>query len=145
MKNKFDACLLRLKEQAGLPSNKEVAELLGLSEKAFSARRARDVFPEEKLYALAHKRPELNIDVLAVLTGISATGHAKIALLNRAADLLPDHVNDFEGVKQSKANAIAAMAYAQLPERHKALLLNFDKADEFGKQAIEATAKLAAK
>lgn len=65
----FQAALLRLKEHLGLETDKEVAELLGMTVKAFTARKARDSFPEEKLRALAQRRPDLPIDVDYVLTG----------------------------------------------------------------------------
>lgn len=69
MSKKFGEALLRLKQQTQLHSDKAIAELLGLSEKAFSARKTRDVFPEDKLFALAAKRPDLEIDVAYVLAG----------------------------------------------------------------------------
>lgn len=68
----FQAALLRLKEHLGLETDKEVAELLGMTVKAFTARKARDSFPEEKLRALAQRRPDLPIDVDYVLNGETA-------------------------------------------------------------------------
>lgn len=65
----FERVLLRFKEQVGLQTDKEVAALLGLSATAFGDRKKRNAFPEDKLRALAQQRPELNIDVLYVLTG----------------------------------------------------------------------------
>lgn len=69
MNIQFGAALLRLKERTGLQANKQIAELLGMKERAFVARKARESFPEKELYALAAKRPELDIDVTYVLTG----------------------------------------------------------------------------
>lgn len=65
----FGAMLLRLKQQLGVQTNKSVAELLGMREKAFIARKSRNSFPETELYALAAKRPDLDLDVVYVLTG----------------------------------------------------------------------------
>ncbi|WP_198321699.1 helix-turn-helix domain-containing protein [Methylococcus sp. BF19-07] len=65
----FEKILLRLKEQLGASDDKDVAELLGLTDKALSARKRRNAFPEDKLRALAQQRPELGIDVAYVLTG----------------------------------------------------------------------------
>lgn len=78
----FGALLLRLKEQVGIPTDKEVAALLGMSEKAFHARKTRGAFPEDKLFALAAKRPDLRIDVDFVLTGVSAKQTADRMLAN---------------------------------------------------------------
>lgn len=67
--NDFGSVLLRLKGQVHLHADKEIAALLGLSDKAFHARKTRSAFPADKLFALAAKRPELNIDVNYVLNG----------------------------------------------------------------------------
>ncbi|MFP5473082.1 MAG: helix-turn-helix domain-containing protein [Gammaproteobacteria bacterium] len=69
----FGAALLRLKQQAGVQHDKEVAELLGMTDKALNARKARGAFPEDKLFALAARRPDLNIDPNYVLHGPDAT------------------------------------------------------------------------
>ncbi len=66
----FESVLLRLKAELKVPTDKEVGALLGLQEKALSARKRRDAFPEDKLRALAQQRPELNIDVGYVLNGV---------------------------------------------------------------------------
>lgn len=65
----FEGALLRTKEQLGVQSDKEVAARLGLSATAFSDRKKRDAFPEDKLRALAQQQPELGIDVAYILTG----------------------------------------------------------------------------
>lgn len=65
----FDQQLLRLKQALGVTSDQDVAAALGLTKAAFSDRKKRGSFPEEKLYALAAKRPELHLDVLHVLAG----------------------------------------------------------------------------
>lgn len=70
MKN-FEISLLRLKEQLGVPSDKEVAEQLGMSDKALNARKRRDSFPIKEVFALAAQRPELGIDPDYIVTGTS--------------------------------------------------------------------------
>ena len=45
----FDRMLLRLKERLGVSSDKAVAEMLGIGEKALNARKRRDSFPIDKL------------------------------------------------------------------------------------------------
>lgn len=80
----------RLKAALRLSKDKEVAEVLGLGEKAFNARKTRGAFPEKELRALAQQRPELGIDVDYVLTGITSQARAlldaKEARIARAVD-----------------------------------------------------------
>lgn len=75
----FGNVLLRLKAQTGLQADKEIAELLGISPTAFNDRKRRDAFPEDKLLALATRRPELNLDVDYVLTGNTENAIARAA------------------------------------------------------------------
>lgn len=69
--NSFDAKIGRLKGALQLKEDQEVAELLGMGKAAFSARKIRGSFPEEKLRSLAQQRPDLNIDVDYVITGVA--------------------------------------------------------------------------
>ncbi len=69
--NIFENSLLRLKEQLGVPTDKEAAELLGLSDKALNARKRRDSFPTKEVFALAAQRPELGLDPDWIVTGTS--------------------------------------------------------------------------
>lgn len=69
--NSFDEIALRLKQELKLTKDKELAQALGMGARAWSGRKVRNSFPEDKLYALAAKRPELGIDVQYVLTGVS--------------------------------------------------------------------------
>ena len=62
----FEKILLRLKERLGVQTDKEVAAALGLSIKAFTARKMRGAFPEDKLRLLASERPELDVDYILV-------------------------------------------------------------------------------
>ncbi|HRL94725.1 MAG TPA: helix-turn-helix domain-containing protein [Pseudomonas sp.] len=82
----FQGVLLRLKEQLGVETDKEVAELLGMSVKAFTARKARGAFPEDKLLALVALRPDLLIDPSYVLTGdYLSVAQAKLAASHYSA------------------------------------------------------------
>lgn len=83
----FAHALLRLKEQLGVQSDKEVAALLEMSPTAFADRKKRDAFPEDKLFAYAAKHPERDLDVAYVLTGTPAKIHAVMAGVKEAADL----------------------------------------------------------
>lgn len=65
----FDRQLIRLKDALGVTEDQEVAKALGLSKAAFSDRKKRGVFPDDKLFTLSMKHPELSIDVYFVLTG----------------------------------------------------------------------------
>lgn len=140
----FEEKLLRLKQEVKLSEDQEVAALLGLSKAAFADRKKRDAFPDEKLWALAQKRPDLKVDVLAVLTGISSKGHAKIALEEQASKLLPHGANDLASIKKSKVKIKAAMSSKAESEREVLLLESFRQANDQGKNLIEATAKMAA-
>ncbi|WP_231409647.1 helix-turn-helix domain-containing protein [Ralstonia solanacearum] len=68
----FDKSLLRLKEQLGVTTDKEAADLLGMSDKALNARKRRDSFPTKEVFALAAQRPELGLDADWVVTGSSS-------------------------------------------------------------------------
>lgn len=61
--------LYRLKQALDLKQNKDVADFLGLSEKAFSARKNRNSIPEQHLRAAAAMHPDLHLDVDYILTG----------------------------------------------------------------------------
>lgn len=65
----FEKMLLRMKQSAGVRTDREIADLLGMTVKAFTSRKIRDSFPEDKLLALTARRPELGIDANYVLTG----------------------------------------------------------------------------
>jgi len=67
MKTTFVQRLLRLKLQLKVTKDKQVAEALGLSEKAFAIRKCRNAFPEKDLRVLAQQRPELGLDVAYIL------------------------------------------------------------------------------
>jgi hypothetical protein len=81
----FEPALLRLKEQLGVPTDKEAAELLGLTDKALNARKRRDSFPTNEVFALAAKRPDLGLDPDWIVTGYSnrmqADTNAETALI----------------------------------------------------------------
>jgi transcriptional regulator with XRE-family HTH domain len=74
--NFFEEATLRLKQQLQVTTDREVAEVMGMSSRAWAGRKASGAFPEKELYALIAKQPELAVDVGYVLTG------------NRQADLI---------------------------------------------------------
>lgn len=55
--------LYRIKQSLDLKQDKDVADFLGLSEKAFSARKNRNSIPEQQLRMAAAEHPNLQIDV----------------------------------------------------------------------------------
>jgi len=79
--NFFTECLNRLKPVLRVSKDQEVAALLGLSKTAFSERKKRGSFPDRELRALARARPDLNIDVDYVLTGVA---QAALEVINAA-------------------------------------------------------------
>ena len=115
--------LLRLKEQLGIPTDKEVAELLGLSDKAFNARKRRDAFPDDKLLALMAKQPELKIDYDYIVTGIRSSEFEKVAAAH-----MPEHMRE-----PGKT--------ALLSIKEEEIVACYRRANEAGKAAIHAAAQ----
>lgn len=113
-KIKFSWALLRLKEALGIEEEQDIAALLGMSKAAFSARKARDSFPEDKLLALVAKRPDLNIDVAYVLTGDPAQVHAVMSNLRAATDI----ADSMGGSRDEKAARQDAMMEAMRREKN---------------------------
>ena len=113
MEKSFTSMLLRLKEQTGLEADKQVAELLGMAANAFNARKARDSFPEDKLFALAARRPDLGIDPVYVLTGQRSMPDPVRKMFDMAAaTTLSANVSDEvrEGLAAKLADAMRAQA-----------------------------------
>lgn len=100
----FESAMLRLKERVGISSDKGIAELLGMTDKALNARKRRDAFPEDKLFALAAKAPELGLDVPYILTGQMHPEQIKAAL--RMKGVTPAALADELGVKQSTMSQV---------------------------------------
>ena len=65
----FEIITLRLKQALQLKTDKQIAEALGLSQRAWVGRKKSGRFPEEELFALKGKSPELNLDVEYILHG----------------------------------------------------------------------------
>ena len=63
----FSEVLDRLKHELRVSKDQEVADFLGMSKTAFAERKRREVFPEEKLLAVAPEHP--GVDVGYVLRG----------------------------------------------------------------------------
>lgn len=115
MKN-FDEQLLRLKQAVKLTADQDVAALLGMSKEAFHQRKKRDAFPEDKLFALATKRPDLNLDVLGILAGDKK--HAAIKLTVAELEAALEFDNDKSGTiaeRFGRAAAVVEMKHAPLP------------------------------
>ena len=81
----FEQALLRLKQQVGVKTDKEIAALLGLSASALNTRKKRGNFPETELYALAAKLPDIKLDVGFVLHGDHLTQDQRRTLQVAAA------------------------------------------------------------
>lgn len=128
----FDQILLRLKQQLGVTTDKEVAGALGLSKTAFAERKRRGVFPVEAVAVLAGRNS--NIDVDYVLNGVSS----RVAAELRDSIL---QVNEY-----AKAMLVAGGVSEQesayevsdgLAGRSARLKRNFESLDEQGKLAVE--------
>lgn len=86
----FEEATLRLKQQLKLVQDREVAPILGMTPRAWAGRKKNESFPANELYALAAKRPDLQLDVHYVLTGITGAAQASLdakeGRIARAAD-----------------------------------------------------------
>lgn len=69
----FSDVLSRLKHELRTSKDQEIAAALGMSKTAFSERKKRNSFPEKELYALAATRPDLQLDIAYILTGMPNT------------------------------------------------------------------------
>lgn len=98
--NFFKEATLRLKQQLKVTEDKQVAELLGMSPRAWAGRKRRNSFPEKELYALAAKRPELGLDVHYVLTGQNTQSVAAGMVVN-----LSSRIREVRGKRSSAAFA----------------------------------------
>lgn len=72
---KFIEITNRLKFELNLSTDKEIAELLGLSKSAFAERKKRDSFPEKELLLLAGQE---GLDAEYILTGYSEEHNKKM-------------------------------------------------------------------
>ncbi len=134
----FDQALLRLKERLGITSDKGVAELLGMGEKALNARKRRGAFPAEKLKALALDKPELGIDVKYVLTGVSDELERRMAAIRASTQvaMLASDAAVRPAIQQASFDAIVNT----LVEDEQRLVSLYRQADSRGKAALLASA-----
>lgn len=135
----FEEVLLRLKERLGVASDKGVADLLGMGEKALNARKRRGSFPVDKLKALAADRPDLRLDVKYVLTGRSDELERRLAAIttaNRVAEgVSEDHAR--WAVQQRAFEAIVN----ELDQDEQRLVHCYRNADTKGRTLLLATAE----
>lgn len=75
----FDEVTLRLKQQLGVTQDKEVAAYLRIRSSAFAARKRRGSVPEKEIFALAGRRPDLDLDLDYVMNGRGASGVSQTA------------------------------------------------------------------
>lgn len=83
--NFFDEATLRLKQQLKVTEDKAVAEVFGMTGKAWTARKRRGSFPDTELLALIAKRPDLALDYDYI-----TTGHSSKVYEQMAANMQPD-------------------------------------------------------
>lgn len=99
----FDKKLLRLKQVLNVTEDRMVAETLEMSKNAFSDRKKRDSFPEDRLRLTSIKKSELKIDIDYVLTGKPSPlmTHAEAKRLGvltcRAKDILDKFEFEYDG------------------------------------------------
>lgn len=128
----FEKKLIRLKEQLGVAQDKEIAAILGMESRAFTARKARGAFPEDKVRALVVDYP--NLDVRYVITGMRDSAALKFAVqANIEMQKQAQRYQEIYGVKEG------AGKYASDDEDE--LLRIFRAANAAGKSVILATAR----
>lgn len=123
----FDQQLLRLKSALGVTADQEVAEALGLSKAALSDRKRRGAFPEDKLWALAQRRPELQINPFWVLSGqaeevLQATARVVTAQMRTVLTMQADRWKDLP-VEEQLTRAMEVVEAATLDEDERELVL----------------------
>ncbi len=84
--NFFEEATLRLKQQLKVTEDRQVAEALGLSARAWAGRKKRGSFPEKELWVLIAQRPDLKLDVGYVLNGIKDSEAAPVKSLIEIID-----------------------------------------------------------
>lgn len=138
--NFFKEIALRLKQELSLSQDKEIADMLGLSPRAWAGRKERGVFPEKELYALTAKRPDLNIDVSYVLTGqhIPAPERAAFDRADKFTRILEP---DGSGPLTQTSQGARVNHGKALQERTDALAKNFFGVSEDDRQLVEAVMK----
>lgn len=86
-------------------------------------------------------------DMLYILTGIPADAQRRLAVLDRGMEIASKEADSFEDIKRvgvALSNQMNAQQQPALSQRQRALLDNYEHADEAGKTIIEGTASLAA-
>ncbi len=133
----FDQQLLRLKQSLGVTSDQDVAAALGLTKAAFSERKKRGAFPEEKLYALAAKRPDLRLDVLHVLAGDKKDAAVRLTIAELQAALIFGAGKGGTIAEQfARAGELVEQMHKPLPDDEQQLL------DSYRRCNLEAKADL---
>lgn len=133
--------LQRLKEALRVSKDKELAEALGMGEKAFNARKARNSFPVKELFAAASKHPDLKIDVPYVLTGIPSGAHSRLSDLQAGLDMtMAAGANTFAEMKAGGQLLAQQMGHARptLAPDELALLSDYRALDARAKAGVRA-------
>ena len=138
--NTFVAALLRLKQQAGVSTDKEAAALLGMGEKALNARKARNSFPDDKVWALAQRRPDLGIDPAYVISGrpsqLQQAANQVIASELALATALQAGTGGTQAQRLKKAAALVEAMHAPLSADEQLLLDAYRELKPGGRKAL---------
>lgn len=139
----FEQQLLRLKQVLKVTSDQDVAAALGLSKAAFSDRKRRGAFPEERLFALATKRPDLHLDVLYVLAGDRKDAAMRLTFAELEAALVLGADKGGTPAEQfSRAAAMVEEMHRQLPDDERVLLESYRRCTQEAKAQLIQTAAL---
>ena len=139
----FDEQLLRLKQAVKLTDDQDVAALLGMTKAAFSGRKKRGAFPEDKLFALATRRPDLHLDVLHILAGNKKDVAIQLTLAELEAALAYGADKGGSIAEQmSRAAALVEAMHAPLPPDEQALLETYRRCTPKARAHLVQTAAL---
>ena len=139
----FDSQLLRLKQALGITEDQDVANVLGMSKAAFSARKSRGAFPDDKLKALASDRPELRLDVKYVLSGVSDELERRLSAVSTASRIA-GKVEGKRGRSEVQQAVFDALVGA-LTEDEQRLVHYFRNSDDRGRALMLATGSTVAR
>lgn len=135
----FQDQLTRLKQVLKLGEDQDVADALGMTKAAFSARKQRGAFPVDKLKALATDRPDLRIDVRYVLTGVNDELERRLAAISTATKIAGS-VRDAGNERYEVQEQVFQALVAQLDADEQQLVHCYRRADAKGKALLIATA-----
>lgn len=133
----FQDRLLRLKECLGLPEDQQIAEALGMTKAAFSERKRRGTFPDERVVAAKARYHDL--DVTYVLSGQRARGK-ELVLLDEMHRVSAGQSTEIQRAAIDAVNAHFGLTATPVNDRHRSLVQLLPWCDD---EALDLLIKIA--